>query len=60
MVPDVVGLKNRDRILGDRGDNRADVDLLHAELAHAERLAGQLIEHAVGALDLAGNVQHGR
>jgi len=41
-------------ILRDRLDDGDDVDLLHAELTHAQRLASDGVEHAVGALDLAG------
>ena len=54
VVADVGGLEDRHGVLRDGRDDGADVDFLHAELAHAERLAGG-IEHAVGALDLAGD-----
>ena len=59
VIADVVGLEHDDGVLGDRRDDGNDVDFLDAELAHAERLAGDGVEHAVGALDLAGEEEHG-
>ena len=59
VVADVGGIENSDGVLGDGGDDGADVDLLNAELAHAERLAGKGVEHAVRALDLAGEEEGG-
>ena len=54
VIADVFRLENRDRVLGDRLDDGDDVHFLHAELAHAQRLA-VLVEHAVGPLHLAGD-----
>jgi hypothetical protein len=48
------GLEYGDGVLGDGATMEQMSTLLHAELAHAERLAGDGVEHAVGALDLAG------
>ena len=59
VVADVFGDEDRLGVLGDGPDDGADVDLLDAELAHAEGLAGGGVEHAVGALDLAGEEEGG-
>ena len=58
VVADARGVQHGHRVLGDRLDDRDDVDFLHAQLPHAERRAiGG--EHAVGALHLTGEKQHG-
>ncbi len=59
LVADVEGIEHDCGVLGDRLDDRHDIDFLHTELAHAERLAGDRVEHAVGTLDLAGEEERG-
>ncbi len=58
VVADVGGVEDGDGVLGDGLDDGDDVDLLDAELAHAERLAVGG-EHAVGAFDLSGEEEDG-
>lgn len=58
VVADVEGVEDGDSVLGDGLDDGDDVHFLNAELAHAEGAAvGR--EHAIGALDLAGDDEHG-
>ena len=59
LEADVEGVEDGDGVLGDGLDDGDDVDFLDAELAHAEGLAGDGVEHAVGALDLAGEEEGG-
>jgi len=54
MVPDALRVDDRYRVLRDRADDGDDVDLLHAELAHAAMAAGR-VEHPVGPFDLSGD-----
>ncbi len=54
LKADVERVEHDYSVFRDRLDDGDDVDLLHAELTHAQRLASDSVEHAVGALDLAG------
>ena len=59
VVANLAGFKDRDGVLGDRLDDGDNVNFLHAELEHAQRTA-VFREHAIRALDLAGNEERGR